>query len=667
MLWWAEDGGGNDSLSLALAPSGIDVVVVRDAGELRTVTFGVESPIALAMPLRALAADSFPLVREAAVACDLALVVVAAPDASVDVHIDVDEVLLEPFRAAEVSFRIDTLDRRRRAIRAAARERHDAEAMFELTQALASSLDFREILLTVVRRIAEVVNVSRASIVLTAGPNVDEVGYVVATSDDPTVVNLELDLAKYPEIREVLRSGKPLTIHDAQDHPVLDGLHPNARPPENHSALSLFPIAWENEAIGVLFLRATRVRGALAARETHLCEVIASATAVALRNARAMQSLRDHSQRATFARFEAERRARSLKRYADLFAHVAEGIAACDLGGRVLFANPRAYEITGYDESSIRDTRLVEIVHTLDRPKARALATGFAQGHFPRAVDFRLVRATGESIVVSCSFARVAESVDMLLVSFRDVTEERRTENELVKTMEFLESLVHASVDGIIAADMTGTIILFNPAAERMYGYRSEEVIGRLNVRALYPGEGAREVMSRLRADKWGGKGRLEPTRLEAVDKQGTIIPIQISAAIIYDDGKPVATFGIFTDLREKLRTEERLAEVTQKLEVTERQALIAELAGTAAHEMNQPLTSILASLEMVRRRESAPAVVERALALIERESQRLAEIVRKIGSITRYETTMYVGAQRILDLDRAQGQQGPDPEGKPR
>ncbi len=653
------EGGAFDAIVEALAsapfvPRRVDPEALEDGLAALSGDVG-----AIVVDVAALGAEALVRTRRALGEADLPIVAISTDDAhALSLADDVDEVLVLPLRPSEVVFRLGTLDRRRRAARHAARERHDAEAMFELTQALASSLDFREILLTVVRRIAEVVQVRRASIVLTSGPNVDEVGYVVATSDDPTVVNLELDLAKYPEIREVLRTRQPLTIHDAHDHPVLDGLHPNALPPDSHSALTLFPIVWDGEAIGVLFLRAARERGALGPRETHLCEVIASATAVALRNARAMQSLRDHSQRATFARFEAERRARSLKRYADLFAHVAEGIAACDSSGRVLFANPRAYEITGLDESTIRNMKLVDLVDPQDRAKARALATGFAQGHFPRAVDFHLLRATGETIVASCSFARVSESVDMLLVSFRDVTEERHTENELVKTMEFLESLVHASVDGIIAADMKGTIILFNPAAERIYGYRAEDAIGRINVRKLYPPGGAEEIMRRLRADKWGGVGRLEPTRLEAVDRGGEVIPIQISAAIIYDDGKPVASFGIFTDLREKLRTEERLAEVQQKLEVSERAAIIAELAGTAAHEMNQPLTSILACLQLLRRKEASPSSTEKALQLIESESQRLAEIVRKIGSITRYETTNYVGGQRILDLDRAQGRE---------
>jgi PAS domain S-box-containing protein len=564
-----------------------------------------------------------------------------------------DDFILAPVRGPEMIARVGAQLRMRTYVEELAHEKHDAHVMLELTQALASSLDFREILYTVVRRIAEVIQVTRVSVVLAPEPEQGDVGYVVVASDDEQLSNLRLDLTKYPEIQEVLRSRRPLTISDAKTHPVLDGVREDVQLGEL-STMSLFPIVWEDQAIGVLFLRAHAQRGALSDREVHFCQIVANATAVALRNARVMQSLRDHTQQITFARFEAERRLRSLKRYADLFASAAEGIAAVDREGHVLFANPRAHEILGREEPALSGARLPSLVHPDDRGKAQDLWEGFAVGEYPRGVDLRIRRSAGETIICSCSFAALVDGEGAVLISFQDVTEQRRTEAELVKTMEFLESLVDASVDGIIAADMEGNIILFNPSAERIYGYRAEEVIGRMSARDLYPGDGAHDVMRRLRSPEYGGVGRLEPTLFEAKDRHGQILPIQISAAIIYEHGEPAATFGIFTDLREKLQVEERLAEAQEKLAFTEKQALIAELAGTAAHELNQPLTSIMAYAELLRRKLPTNSSEARAADVMVQESERMAEIVRKIGTITRYETKSYVGDQKILDLDKS-------------
>lgn len=176
-----------------------------------------------------------------------------------------------------------------------------------------------------------------------------------------------------------------------------------------------------------------------------------------------------------------------------------------------------------------------------------------------------------------------------------------------------------------------------------------------MHVTQLYAAGRAHEVMRMLRSSAYGGEGRLESTRFEAMDKHGRLVPIMLSAAMMHDEhGKPFATVGIFTDLRERLRVEERLAQAQQKLAVTEKQALIAELAGTAAHELNQPLTSVIGYGELLQRKLPQGTPEHHAVDVITREAERMADIVRKIGKITRYETKSYVGAQKILDLDKA-------------
>ena len=115
-----------------------------------------------------------------------------------------------------------------------------------------------------------------------------------------------------------------------------------------------------------------------------------------------------------------------------------------------------------------------------------------------------------------------------------------------------------------------------------------------------------------------------------------------------------VATVGVVSDLREQLRIEERLAQAQEKLVVSERQAVIAELAGTTAHELNQPLTSVIGYAELLRRRMTSSDPHFRAIDTILREAERMAEIVRKIGRITKYETKAYVGSTQIIDLEKS-------------
>jgi PAS domain S-box-containing protein len=526
-----------------------------------------------------------------------------------------------------------------------------SELLLELTRTLVSSLDFQEILYTLVSRIAAVVDVDRASIVLV--PDQGAIGYVVAASDDQRLSNLRIDLGKYPEIRHALRTKQRLTIADPLGHPLLDEVHGSISE-LGLRALTLIPIVWEDQTLGVLFLRARGNPGLLSPEHLRFCEVLANATAIALRNARILQSLRDVTQRDLYARMEAEKRLDALERYADLFSSAADGLAAFDVDGRVLFANPSAHRILAYGPDEGLDRPLWDLVAREGRRTALLLRHQLARGLHPHDFDLPVLRKNGQAIVINGSFSPLDGDDGATLLTFRDVTTERRTRAELMHTRNFLQSLIDASVDAIVAADMQGTIILFNKGAQQLYGYRPEDAIGKMNVRALYPHDGAREVMRMLRSPSHGGVGRLEPVRIEAVDNRGTVFPISLTSAIIYEGPRPTATFGIFTDLRERARVEHELAQAQERLASSEKQALVAELAGAAAHELNQPLTSVMGYSELLLRKLPPDSGNYRSAEVIHSEAERMAEIVRKIGKLTRYETKSYVGDQRILDLDRA-------------
>jgi signal transduction histidine kinase len=161
--------------------------------------------------------------------------------------------------------------------------------------------------------------------------------------------------------------------------------------------------------------------------------------------------------------------------------------------------------------------------------------------------------------------------------------------------------------------------------------------------------------MRLIRSAEHGGGGRLEPVRRHLITADGQQVPVSISAALVLDDeGREIATVGIFSDLRERLHMEARLATAQQKLEVSEKQAVAMELAGAAAHELNQPLTSVMGYAQVLLRKLDPGDAHLGAVKTILDEADRMAAIVRKLGGLTRYETKTYVGGAQILDLDRS-------------
>ncbi len=526
-----------------------------------------------------------------------------------------------------------------------------AKALLELTQQLSSSEELRTSLSTLVRRIASIVHMDRVSIVV--APHSRTEGFVVASSSDTTISNLPIDLTKYPEILHVLKHHEVLCIANPSDHPMFKK-HSEQLRKAGIKGICALPISWKEHPFGALILRSLESTALLDPNAIVFCRTIANATAVTLRNARVMQSLVDRTRRLTYARIETEMRLKSLTVYANLFASAADGMLAADIDANLLFANPSAHEILGLPADDLFSRDLRTLIHFSDLEKMERIWSGFATGNFPQNVDLKLQTLHGSAIIVNASFAPLQDSEGAVLISFRNVTKERETDQELIKTKEFLESLIDASMDAIIATDMSGTIMLFNKGAEHITGYQASDVVAKESIAKIFPSGTFEQIRERLQSREFGGVGQLDSMRLDMMDQTGTAVPISLSGGIIYEDGAPSAMFGIYRDLRERVHIEERLAKAQEQLELTEKQVLLTELAGTAAHELNQPLTSIMAYAQWLQKNTQTTSKQRHAADTIVSQVERIADIVKKIGKITKYETKSYVGSQRILDLEKA-------------
>jgi len=243
----------------------------------------------------------------------------------------------------------------------------------------------------------------------------------------------------------------------------------------------------------------------------------------------------------------------------------------------------------------------------------------------------------------------LADAIALALDGISRLLQERA---DLAQTRDFLERVIESSVDGIVSADLRGHILVYNQAAARIFGYDRDEVLGRMNVETLYPPGVARDVMKKIRSQDFGGRGRLTDYRVDMLTNRGERIPVSLSASLVLDGRRPVGTVGIFTDVRDKLAMEARLTRAQRELQSHEKQAAIAELAGAAAHELNQPLTAVMGYAEYLKRTVSGDLAQERAIDVILSETERMANIVRKVGRITRYETKPYVGGAKIVDIE---------------
>src|SRR5690349_11931389 len=108
-----------------------------------------------------------------------------------------------------------------------------------------------------------------------------------------------------------------------------------------------------------------------------------------------------------------------------------------------------------------------------------------SRGETPREIELASRTVAGRKLSLSVCAAPIHEGAASSIISFRDVTAPRQMAEEPRRTKEFQERLIDSSVDAIIAADLSGKIILFNQGAEQLTGYTTEEALASLNVRDL--------------------------------------------------------------------------------------------------------------------------------------------------------------------------------------
>ncbi|HEY1550056.1 MAG TPA: PAS domain S-box protein [Kofleriaceae bacterium] len=589
-------------------------------------------------------ARSKPALAEHAI---LAVVPIMPPNAAASaLAAGADDIMRLPIMPAALVARCRTLLRSTR--------RDAGDVLNQINEVLAQDGDDAEALTAVLHITCAALGFDRASLI--AYLEGSDHAFVIAASDADPLQRFTLAIAEYPELVHAMQTGQPLLIEDVARHPITQPIA-DVLGARDIVGVAVFPVRWRNRSLGAMLLR-RKARGVI--RDATLGTLIASVTAAHLRHGAVLESLRDQTHKISRARYEVERRLRGIDSLKEHFEAGADGVVVLDDAGRILFVNHAAERITGFARDGLLGSELVDLVPEPQRDLIRDAIARVLAGVNTDAFDLELSTTSGSPVWVSASTSTVLAGSGAVILAFRDVTAERALEHELRSTTEFLERLIDSTVDAIIAADLQGRIMLFNQGAERLFGYRARDVIGKKPVWDLYDIDGARQIMRMLRSTSYGGVGRLEQTRREVRISSGEVVPVSMTASIVYEGEREVATVGILTDLRERIRMEQRLLDAQQKLQITEKQAVVAELAGAAAHELNQPLTSIIGYAQLIQRQSEPAAPHLRAVGVIMSEAERMAGIVKRIGRITKYETTEYVGSAKIVDLEKSTGEMEP-------
>ena len=340
-------------------------------------------------------------------------------------------------------------------------------------------------------------------------------------------------------------------------------------------------------------------------------------------------------------RKEMERKVReAMTKFQKISEMGEEGILVIDERNRIIFTNSMAAELTGYSNEDLLGMKFTDLLHARDRRFVGEMHDQVGLDESKRVcteMDVRRPDGSSMDAEVCITIARPQVGRIDTYIYLKNITERKKMVAEIGQTNEFLTKLIASSVDGIIAADMKGSIIIFNKAAEELLGYTAKEVMGKMNIVDLYPSGGAKEVMRKLRGKEYGGVGKLTPQQVTLVDKSGEPIPIQLSASLVYGEGGgELFSVGFFTDLRPRIEMEKQLEETHLQLVNSEKMASLGKLAAGIAHEINNPMGGILIYSSLLMEALEGEDARRQDLEKIVQEATRCKEIVKSLLEFSR-------------------------------
>jgi PAS domain S-box-containing protein len=224
--------------------------------------------------------------------------------------------------------------------------------------------------------------------------------------------------------------------------------------------------------------------------------------------------------------------------------------------------------------------------------------------------------------------------------TIQDITDRKRTEASAHEAHLLREALFHGARDAILIADpATGRIVQANRQAEALLGRPIAEIVG-MHQSELHPAD-LREQLSEAFRQQASGKDSNVETEL--LHQSGERIPVEISSSLVTTPDGKVLLQGIFRDVRERLRLEERLRQ-------SEKLTAIGQLAGGIAHDFNNQLAGILGYADMLAD-ELTEATHKRHAQSIVLSAQRAADLTQQLLAFSRKGKylTMPVDAHRLI------------------
>jgi PAS domain S-box-containing protein len=308
------------------------------------------------------------------------------------------------------------------------------------------------------------------------------------------------------------------------------------------------------------------------------------------------------------------------RRLAAIIEYSEDAIASKDLNGIITSWNKSAERLFGYKAEEIIGKPVTLIIppelHD-DEPRILEKIRG---GERIKHFETVRVHKNGQRIDVSLTVSPIRDEKGNIVGAakiVRDITRQKKLEEAALR----LAAIVESSDDAIASKDLNGVVTSWNRSAEKLFGYKPEEIIGK-HITMIIPPELHHDedmILSKIRRGE-----KIDHFETIRLHKNGERIEVSLTISPVKDDdGNVIGAAKIVRNIMETNKIE-------RALQTTEKLAAAGRMAATVAHEINNPLEAVTNLVYLAKRDLNNNDRVAGYLELASRELDRVAHITRQ-------------------------------------
>lgn len=277
------------------------------------------------------------------------------------------------------------------------------------------------------------------------------------------------------------------------------------------------------------------------------------------------------------------------------------------------------------------------------------------------ASDFVTKPVDTDSLLIAIKRARQRYTARKTLEDYTRFLEleNAQTTQELIKIYSFQKNLIKHSMDGILACDENGLVVTFNRAMEQILEFKSDDVVNKMSISRFFENHKEAAFKKNLNKQDFGGKNRLLLYETTMLGKDGSAIPVQISASILMQNNNTGSGLVCFVrDLREMRRLEREISDQASILHQDKMMSL-GRLSASVVHEINNPLFGVLNYIRLMIKITERGALkadslkkFQAYLDIVEKETQRCSSIISSLLTFSRKSEPCFgkVSVQKLFE-----------------